>query len=294
MSTKAAVAIKGSRAGLQIILDDAPPFTEVVDQLSARLNETAAFFKGAHVILDVGERALDAPDWNQLANILASYGLHLTAVVAHSETSRASAQDTGLSLARVDQSRMPQPTEEAAEGEIPLEGILIRRTLRSGQVVRHPGHVVIIGDVNPGAEVIAGGDVVVWGSLRGIVHAGAMGAEDALVCALHLAPTQLRLAGYIARSPAESQRTFFTPEVAHIQGGRIVVEEWPSPRRAIRINIRLAFALALVFSTEAIAIALVSRYAPPSLYSYLTVLAVVAAVVLGWIVALAVTSRHAP
>ena len=57
-------------------------------------------------------------------------------------------------------------------------GILVHRTLRSGQALHHAGHVTLIGDVNPGAEIIAGGDIVVWGKLRGIAHAGAMGVAS--------------------------------------------------------------------------------------------------------------------
>ena len=97
--------------------------------------------------------------------------------------------------------------------------------MRSGQQLRHPGSITVIGDVNPGAEVVAGGDVVVWGKLRGTVHAGAMGNETAVVCALDLMPTQLRIAQYIARSP-ESRRRKPTPEVARVRDGKIVAESW--------------------------------------------------------------------
>jgi septum site-determining protein MinC len=78
---------------------------------------------------------------------------------------------------------------------------VVERTLRSGFSVRHAGHVVVIGDVNAGAQVIAGGSVLVWGRMRGMVHAGADGNEKAVVCALDLSPTQLRIAGLIATTP---------------------------------------------------------------------------------------------
>ena len=105
-------------------------------------------------------------------------------------------------------------------------GILVRRTLRSGQIVQHPGHVVVIGDVNPGAEIIAGGDVVVWGKLRGIVHAGATGDDGAVICALSLAPPQLRIGNYIARAPEGRESLPEQPEMAHVQEGEIVAEPW--------------------------------------------------------------------
>ncbi|MBC7106160.1 MAG: septum site-determining protein MinC, partial [Firmicutes bacterium] len=74
--------------------------------------------------------------------------------------------------------------------------ILVRRTLRSGQRLCYNGNVVILGDVNPGAEVVAAGNVIVMGVLRGVVHAGANGNEEAVVLAFRLRPTQLRIAGH--------------------------------------------------------------------------------------------------
>ena len=103
----------------------------------------------------------------------------------------------------------------------------MRRTLRSGQRLRHPHSVVIIGDVNPGAEVIAGGDIVVWGRVRGVLHAGAFGDEHAIICALDLSPMQLRIAGHIALSP-EERRGKPVPEVASVRDGQIVAVPWQS------------------------------------------------------------------
>jgi len=106
-----------------------------------------------------------------------------------------------------------------------MAGLVVRRTLRSGQAIRHAGHIILIGDVNPGAEVVAGGDIVVWGKLRGTVHAGAMGDDRAVVCALELAPSQIRIGLHIARSPERSRRPK-APEIASVQEEGIVVERW--------------------------------------------------------------------
>ena len=86
--------------------------------------------------------------------------------------------------------------------------------------------VVIVGDVNPGSEIIAAGDVIVWGRLRGLVHAGAMGDETAAICALELTPTQLRIADQIAVAP--DQRGSVVPERAAIRAGQIVAQSWQS------------------------------------------------------------------
>lgn len=107
--------------------------------------------------------------------------------------------------------------------------LLVQRTLRSGQAITYPGHVVIMGDVNPGAEVKAGGSIVVLGSLRGTVHAGAWGDEKAVVIAFRLKPTQLRIAHLISRSPDGVGEEPQEPEIAHIQDGLVVIEPYLRP-----------------------------------------------------------------
>jgi septum site-determining protein MinC len=73
--------------------------------------------------------------------------------------------------------------------------------------------------------VVAGGDIIVWGKLRGIAHAGAMGDDGALVCALQLAPSQIRIGSHIARPP-DRGRPPKVAEIATIQDDSIVVERW--------------------------------------------------------------------
>lgn len=121
---------------------------------------------------------------------------------------------------------------------------LYRGTLRSGQIFRHAGAVMVVGDVNPGAQVVSAGDVYIWGKLRGIVHAGAMGDEKAIVGALDFDPIQVRIAGHIAISPkAEARdpgRWFWKkdrsgrPEVAHVVEDRIVVDQWDARLKSMR------------------------------------------------------------
>lgn len=105
------------------------------------------------------------------------------------------------------------------------EAVIINRTLRSGQRVKHQANVVIVGDVNPGAEVIAGGDIIVFGRLRGVVHAGAGGSENAQVAALKLNPTQLRISSLIAISPDDSDSSKLQAERAFIDNEQIIVEK---------------------------------------------------------------------
>lgn len=95
-------------------------------------------------------------------------------------------------------------------------------TLRGGQALHNIGNIVVIGDANPGAELVAGGDIAVFGALRGVAHAGAQGDAGARVYAVELAPTQLRIATLIAAEPATPQGSH-QPEAACVQNDRIVI-----------------------------------------------------------------------
>ena len=96
-------------------------------------------------------------------------------------------------------------------------------TLRGGQVLHHTGNIVVVGDVNPGAELVATGDILVFGRLAGIAHAGAGGDETARIYALELAATQLRIAAFIGAEEGGVRSRGSQPEAAVAQGGRIVI-----------------------------------------------------------------------
>jgi septum site-determining protein MinC len=114
-----------------------------------------------------------------------------------------------------------KPLDTVLSGEAAL---FVQRTMRSGYKIVYQGHVVVLGDVNPGAEIIASGCVVVWGRLRGTVHAGAEGDQNAVVCALDLSPMQLRIASKIAITPQD--QVVPKPEIASIINDQIIAEPW--------------------------------------------------------------------
>ena len=218
------VTIKGMRDGLLITLGDGD-LADLLFELADRLQRTASFFQGGRVTLAVGSRALSRSELQAINDVLVDAGVHLRAVVSTDQGTLQAARGLGIKTATKTDRPAVRPRRERAVDES-RTGLLVRRTLRSGQTVRNRGHVVILGDVNPGAEVVAGGDVVVWGRLRGLVHAGAMGDDGAVVCALVLAPTQLRIGNHIARPPDDKRGTSYSPEVARVQGSQIVVEAW--------------------------------------------------------------------
>lgn len=113
------------------------------------------------------------------------------------------------------------------------ETLFHRHTLRSGQVLQFQGNIVVLGDVHAGSEIVAGGDIVVWGELRGIAHAGAPFADGedgnyrAEIRAMKIEALQLRIADYIARRPdriyyhKDQETVLPTPEVARVSDGEI-------------------------------------------------------------------------
>ncbi len=116
-----------------------------------------------------------------------------------------------------------QKEAETISGE---QTLLVRRTLRSGQKLHYDGNVVVMGDVNPGAEVACTGDIIVLGSLRGVAHAGIADRVDAMVFAFRLEPTQLRIAHYISRSPDEKEPQPLGPEVARVVDNMIQISAY--------------------------------------------------------------------
>lgn len=147
----------------------------------------------------------------------------LVADFAGARTDLARRRKTPAPISAVATARVATAPPPSSARPIPVgvSTLYHRGTLRGGQALHNLGNVVIIGDVNPGAEVVASGDVVVFGALRGVAHAGAQGDANARVIALALAPTQLRIATAIAGG--DDAREAAGPEHASIVDGRIVV-----------------------------------------------------------------------
>ena len=226
MVQKIDITIKGIRQGLLIKLKGGT-WDEQLVHLEERLRMGATFFKGGRAALAVDDQTLTATDIERVRDLLAQYDVTLWALVSEDDESTLAAARMGLAVNLELVEAPDTESDQTGEEEAPLEldTLVVERTLRSGQKAHHPGHVVVLGNVHPGAEVIAGGHVIVWGSLRGVVHAGAMGSEESRIYALELAPTQLRIAGHIARSPDEKRRHPM-PEMAQIRNGRIEAIPW--------------------------------------------------------------------
>jgi septum site-determining protein MinC len=209
-----ALSVKGGRDGLRLTVRAGATAEEAGASLRDQISRRAgAFFLGAQVVLDLPGPALDLALAGVLAPIITEGGMRLVAVQ--------------LAGAPVERREVAAKAPASAPAAAPADAALVvAATLRSGQRVAYAGSVVVLGDVNAGAEVVAGAHVLVWGRLRGVVEAGqAEGSPDARVAALDLVPTQLRIGPAVARAPDEPGRSP-VPEVARLVDGRIVVESW--------------------------------------------------------------------
>lgn len=258
------IRIKGTQDGLVVNVSEALS-EHWLGALEEEFRTKPDFWRGGRVVLAVGNRVLTTAQISTALELLERYGMRLWAVVSESEETRRSARELSLAIRvpglRTEPRERTEPRdrtvpnaplpsflrevqeEPEASAEVPAEpaqeaipektaprgpvALILKETLRSGRAVRHAGPVFVIGDVNAGAEVHAEGDVVIWGKLRGLVHAGSAGDAGAVVCALDLNPTQLRIADKITIPPKDPRRQP-VPEMAVIRAQQIVAEPWRS------------------------------------------------------------------
>ena len=215
------VQIKGLRDGLLVSLHDAA-WEDQRSALLMQMDQQPSFFQGARLALDVGSQVLHVNEMVELRDRLSERNVVLWAIVSESPTTEQTAQLLGLAT-RISKPR-PEEKRFASKDLDDETALFINKTIRSGTRIEFPGHVVVLGDVNPGAEIIAEGNIIIWGRLRGAIHAGSKGDESAKVCALDFAPMQLRVAEAAVNIKKEKQ--IAGPVVAFVRNERVVVESW--------------------------------------------------------------------
>lgn len=227
------IVVRGTRDGLVIVLPERGTTREIVQALALRIAGAEGFFRGAEVVLDYGTRAVIDEELAILRQVLEERDITLRTVTATGFDSRSALRALGYSPL----SAMPQPPVRGDEAqhvpvmprdELPVR--YVRRTFRSGMSLHHPGHLTVLGDVNPGAELTAAGDIVVFGSVRGVVHAGVMGDTGAIIAALVMTPTQLRIGNVYGRPPEArgdgDGAAGVGPCIAHLDGGELIIVPW--------------------------------------------------------------------
>ncbi|NLU50607.1 MAG: septum site-determining protein MinC [Syntrophomonadaceae bacterium] len=216
------ILIDRSRGGIVIRLDPETDFHTMKQQLKAKVQSIDGSLMGALVEIDIGNKLITRNEAREMEEILAQNGLQLRCIASKG-------RGPAPAVKKEMEQREPLFRLRTRDQEFTFshETVLVKRNLRSGQHLHHPGNIVIMGDINPGAEVVAGGSILVMGALRGMAHAGAEGDSTAVVAALKLCPTQLRIANHITRSPdgepiAETEDT----EIAYIKDGKVVIEKF--------------------------------------------------------------------
>lgn len=202
----------------------------MIEDLKTRLQQMdKSWLPNTKCHLESGDRLLDTRQIRELDEILEHYLLQLDLVIAQRRQTAVAAASAGYSVQQNPSiSLFAKSTENPPQNL--AEPLYIKNNLRSGVQISHPSTVIVFGDVNPGARVIAGGDVYVWGSLKGVAHAGAGGKRESLIMALKMNPTQLRIADLVARAPDDAPENSMA-EVAYISADGIRIREADSFRK---------------------------------------------------------------
>lgn len=198
--TQDLVVFKGTQNGVYIYIRDGN-FELIKKELDIKLEKSNSFFKGGKIV-DFKGKSLSDDELKELKGIVK--GKYKLNIIEKKELK-------------------PKDFFKGIE-----EGMtkFVKTTLRSGQTIEYDGNIVIFGDVNPGSMVVAGGNIVVLGNLRGVAHAGSDGNRKAIVAAFVLQPTQLRIANLISRRPDKVTEEPKWPEIAKIEENEVIIERY--------------------------------------------------------------------
>ncbi|MEL4895437.1 septum site-determining protein MinC [Crocosphaera sp. Alani8] len=215
------VHLKRAGKKLLLILPDTEPkegnrdWVELLQDLKYCLNHhKGTWTEDTPVHLLVENRLLDSRQFHNINEALEAADLQLTRVFTTRRQTAITAATAGYSVEQESPKRELFPTDTSTPTNL-TEPLYLRTTVRSGVAIRHPGTIIILGDVNPGGEVIADGDIIIWGHLRGVAHAGAKGNPECCIMALRMQPTQLRIGEAVARPPGDIPEVF-EAEVAYL------------------------------------------------------------------------------
>ncbi|HHV98279.1 MAG TPA: septum site-determining protein MinC [Clostridiaceae bacterium] len=220
---ESSITFKATANGLILIMKEEEDFEAVIEQISKKLSAAGKFFKGASLDVKYRGKVLNEEQEQQIIELMEN-------------KTGAKVKSLQQDTTEPEQLEVEQADNLTGMHKIKKffftginEGItkFYRGTVRSGQLISFDGNVIVIGDVNPGGEIEATGNIIVMGSLRGIVHAGADGNKEAIVAALNLQPTQLRIANIITRCPDEEEtRNVLVPELAFVKDDMVYIERF--------------------------------------------------------------------
>lgn len=206
------ILIKGNRDGINTTIDmeKFDCFESMLSLLVKKLSKGKHFYKGTTLILKIDLKLLNDKKVNKLKELLLDK-IELKDIVL---------EDLEKDIIK-NSPKSPKTFSGVYEGKTKF----IRKTVRSGQCIKYQGNIVIIGDINSGAEVYAAGNVIVLGQIKGKVSAGTNGNSKAVIAAFLLQPEILRISNVIAMSPDDNEKPRY-PELAKIKDGTIIVEPY--------------------------------------------------------------------
>ena len=224
---EASVGFKGTVNCLTMILQEQDEFSFILKEIENKISDAGKFFKDA--ILDVKYRGknLTRSQEREIFDLLCKKsGAKIKSIKKENDIE----SDAGIEGYKIETAKEHlKSTMKHFYFKGLEEGMskFYRGTVRSGHKIDFNGNVVVIGDLNPGGEIKATGNVIVIGSLRGTVHAGADGNKDAIIIALSLKPTQLRIADVITRPPDDDgENAELCPEIAYVKDERMYIENF--------------------------------------------------------------------
>ncbi len=212
--TQDAVSIKGTKEGLVIILNPGYSFEDLKKELLEKIISANGFFKGAEFTFMPSKITL--AESRILEEICQKHGL-----IPNNEIKFPGDSDLKPKSVQTNDS-------QSFETNIPADAsncLLLEHGIRSGQTLQYDGHITVLGDVNAGGELIASGNILVMGALRGIAHAGVFGDEKSVIVAHRMKAKQLRISKIVGRSSGESNSHNY-PEIARMVDGRILIEPY--------------------------------------------------------------------
>lgn len=207
---KAPVVIKGNKSGIRLVLEPNLPFDELQKEVEQKFEKSADFLGNAQVALSFEGRELSEEEEAMLLQSIAEHSKLDVVCVIDNDKKREEyfAQSLNERLMQINSN----------------SGQFFKGNLRSGQVMEFETSIIILGDINAGAQVVSTGNVIILGTLNGIVFAGASGNEDSFIVAMKMNPVQLRIGDVIARSSDEKSEPPKEPQIAYVEDGRIYVD----------------------------------------------------------------------
>lgn len=205
---KTYITIKGTKDGLIFNMDDTCSYQDLILELKGKLNHSHQRFLQSSTInrvtVKLGYRYLSQEQEREVKDLIRTSKGNLVVDKLVSEV-------------------VTKEDLEVAKQQASMQ--VIYKTIRSGQVIQCVGNILVVGDVNPGSYVQATGNIYVMGALRGMVHAGCDGDEEAIIAATSLKPTQIRIANVVSRPPDEWENEEYEMEFAFIHEGQIMVDK---------------------------------------------------------------------